>query len=101
MLSPTRAGLLILALASPSLAACDSMGGDGPVTPTPLKRRGRRPASHQKAAAEPPAWLYHHLTVSGPAESVASFAAVLVIWTSSPPSDCGLAVLSEASCLDC
>jgi hypothetical protein len=39
--------------------------------PSPLKRRGRRPAK-QAAAASP--WLYQHLTVSGPAEAVASFA---------------------------
>jgi hypothetical protein len=42
------------------------------------KRRGRRPAaltlaaSSQTAAA--PAWLYHHLTISGPAQPVAAFA---------------------------
>lgn len=42
-------------------------------------RRGRRPASalrsisHATEAA--PDWLYHHLTVSGPAEVVAAFAA--------------------------
>jgi hypothetical protein len=41
----------------------------------PPKRRGRRPAAQTSAAAaEPPVWRYHHLTVSGPAESVASFA---------------------------
>jgi len=39
MLSPTRAGLLILALATPSLAACDATGGSGPLTPTPLSLR--------------------------------------------------------------
>jgi hypothetical protein len=40
-------------------------------SPSPPKPRGRRPA--KQAAAVPP-WLYHHLTISGPAEAVASFA---------------------------
>jgi hypothetical protein len=43
------------------------------------KRRGRRPASALRSAARAtaatPDWLYHHLTVSGPAEAVAAFAA--------------------------
>jgi hypothetical protein len=39
-------------------------------SPSPPKPRGRRPA--MQAAAVPP-WLYHHLTISGPAEAVASF----------------------------
>lgn len=58
--------------------------GPGPAeTPAPSeapqpKRRGRRPAaltlavSSQTAAS--PAWLYHHLTISGPAQQVAAFA---------------------------
>jgi hypothetical protein len=33
----------------------------------PPKRRGRRPAA--------PQWLYHHLTVTGPAGTLAAFAA--------------------------
>ncbi len=43
----------------------------------PLKR-GRRPAAVTRsvvAAAPAPSWLYHHLMVSGPAETVAAFAA--------------------------
>jgi hypothetical protein len=40
----------------------------------PDKRRGRRPADTRPMSADPPVWLYHHLTVSGPAESVAAFA---------------------------
>ena len=36
------------------------------------KRRGRRPARTDAAAAH---WLYHHLTVTGPAGPLAVFAA--------------------------
>ena len=46
-----------------------------PAAPSPPKRRGRRPrstATASIAAASP--WLYHHLTISGPAEAVASLA---------------------------
>ncbi len=43
------------------------------------KPRGRRPASRTRAApltaGTAPDWLYHHLTISGPAETVATFAA--------------------------
>jgi hypothetical protein len=43
------------------------------------KPRGRRPASLTRAAplaaGTAPDWLYHHLTISGPAETVATFAA--------------------------
>jgi hypothetical protein len=46
------------------------------LTPPAPRRRGRRPAPHlSNAAAEPPAWLYHYLTVRGPAEVVEDFAA--------------------------
>jgi hypothetical protein len=41
------------------------------VAPSPPKQRGRRPA--MPVAAESP-WLYHHLTISGPAAGVAAFA---------------------------
>jgi hypothetical protein len=53
------------------------------VTPAPSeapqpKRRGRRPAALTLAASSrtvaSPAWLYHHLTISGPAQQVAAFA---------------------------
>jgi hypothetical protein len=59
-------------------------GPTAPVAPSPEpdppaarpKRRGRRPASlTHAAAARAPNWLYHHLTISGPAEYVAKFAA--------------------------
>ena len=46
-----------------------------PAPPLPSKRRGRRPtptATASVAAASP--WLYHHLTISGLAEAVASLA---------------------------
>jgi hypothetical protein len=47
--------------------------------PAKPARRGRRPASALRSAARAsqatPDWLYHHLTVSGPAEAVAAFAA--------------------------
>lgn len=43
--------------------------------PAGAKRRGRRLAAPPASAAEPPVWLYHHLTVSGPAASVRGFAA--------------------------
>ena len=49
-----------------------------PHAPKP-KPRGRRPASLTRCiardAATTPVWLSHHLTISGPAESVADFAA--------------------------
>jgi hypothetical protein len=56
-----------------------------PVAPSPLpdpeeplrKRRGRRAAAciHPASPVAPtPQWLYHHLTISGPAETVAAFA---------------------------
>jgi hypothetical protein len=42
----------------------------------PAKRRGRRPAAIRRAAlATVPRWLYHHLMVSGPAETIAAFSA--------------------------
>jgi hypothetical protein len=40
-------------------------------SPSPPKPRGRRPASPISGKG---CWLYHHLTISGPAEAVASFA---------------------------
>jgi hypothetical protein len=43
----------------------------------PLKRRGRRPifpVTATKTNASP-GWLYHHLTITGPAEAVVAFAA--------------------------
>jgi hypothetical protein len=56
---------------------------DSPKLPDSPKRRtkprGRRPASVTRAAARADRvaadWLYHHLTISGPAETVAAFAA--------------------------
>ena len=50
-----------------------------PEPPPRGKPRGRRPASARRAmvrvAVTAPGWLYHHLTISGPAKSVADFAA--------------------------
>jgi len=44
--------------------------------PAKAPRRGRRPASARPSATRAaPDWLYHHLTVSGPVEAVAAFAA--------------------------
>jgi hypothetical protein len=46
-----------------------------PAPPSPPKRLGRRPATTQAAsAAAASPWLYHHLTISGPAAAVTSFA---------------------------
>jgi hypothetical protein len=48
------------------------------VVPQAAKPRGRRPAVGQTATASTagsPDWLYHRLTISGPAEPVADFAA--------------------------
>ena len=47
------------------------------VSPPKPKPRGRRPAAARAvpAAATAPDWLYHHLTISGPAEPVDAFAA--------------------------
>jgi hypothetical protein len=47
------------------------------VVPPAPKPRGRRPAAPREASAATagsPHWLYHHLTISGPAEPVADFA---------------------------
>ena len=41
--------------------------------PAPVKRRGRRPAAARAADTEPPVWLYHHLTVSGPTAPLTEF----------------------------
>ena len=44
----------------------------------PAKRRGRRPAAVTHPTlpvATTPDWLYHHLTISGPVDKVAAFAA--------------------------
>ena len=49
-----------------------------PPAPTPdpaPPRRGRRPHAARVATGEKPVWLYHHLTVSGPSETVDNFAA--------------------------
>ncbi|MBV8201752.1 MAG: hypothetical protein JOZ15_14110 [Acidobacteria bacterium] len=46
-----------------------------PPTDSPgSKRPGRRPAARQIPAAAAPDWLYHHLTIHGPAGRVAAFA---------------------------
>lgn len=47
-----------------------------PAVDTTPRRRGRRPDAARAAADAAPGWLYHHLTVSGPAETVNEFAAV-------------------------
>jgi len=48
-----------------------------PIVPEPLpkKRRGRRPRPTAPPVTTAPPWLYHHLTVSGPAAALAHFAA--------------------------
>jgi hypothetical protein len=40
----------------------------------PPKRRGRRPAATSAVTNAAPAWLYHHLTITGPAAEVKAFA---------------------------
>jgi hypothetical protein len=60
---------------APAPAATPSPPDPDPDSPPPkpkAKRRGRRPASVTRAAAD---WLYHHLTISGPAEILENFAA--------------------------
>jgi len=60
----------------------------------PPKPRGRRPAAPRTpatGAGAAPGWLYHHLTVSGPAEPLASFRAAargsgIVPWRHDPAS---------------
>jgi hypothetical protein len=48
-----------------------------PAPPSPRKRLGRRPTGSRTASLETASpWLYHHLTISGPAAAVASFAEV-------------------------
>jgi hypothetical protein len=61
----------------------DPVVGDTPALPetpsAPTKPRGRRPATARAARSGPGAileCLYHHLTISGPAEDVARFADV-------------------------
>jgi hypothetical protein len=44
-----------------------------PLPPSPPKRRGRRPATTQMKHAAAAPWLYHHLTISGPASTVTAF----------------------------
>ncbi|HUZ64843.1 MAG TPA: hypothetical protein VMU82_14155 [Acetobacteraceae bacterium] len=46
-----------------------------PAPPGSVRPRGRRPATARAATGEKPVWLYHHLTVSGPAETLQEFAA--------------------------
>lgn len=46
-----------------------------PASAANARPRGRRPAAVRTKVAAPPTWLYHHLTVSGPADTVAGFAA--------------------------
>jgi hypothetical protein len=63
----------------PAPAATPSPPDPDSPTPKPkAKSRGRRPASVTRAAARATGaasdWLYHHLTISGPAEAVESFA---------------------------
>ena len=51
---------------------------DPDAPPPKARRRGRRPAavvSSALSATTAPDWLYHHLTLSGPAETVTRFAA--------------------------
>lgn len=56
----------------PSPAApADPAAADSPAPP----RRGRRPKAARAVVSEAPAWLYHHLTVSGPSDGVNAFAA--------------------------
>jgi hypothetical protein len=59
----------------PAVPAIPAPDPDPPVARP--KRRGRRPASLTDAVAahSTPNWLYHHLTISGPAEHVERFAA--------------------------
>jgi hypothetical protein len=45
-----------------------------PAAPSPPKRRGRRPAMQAMPIPAESPWLYHHLTISGPAAGVAAFA---------------------------
>jgi hypothetical protein len=63
----------------PAPAAKPSPPAPEPAFPKPkAKPRGRRPASVTRAATPAPGtgpdWLYHHLTISGPAEIVENFA---------------------------
>lgn len=62
----------------PPAAPVPPPGDPDPEAPAArAKPRGRRPASAPRTAAgrEAPDWLFHHLTISGPAEPVARFAA--------------------------
>lgn len=49
-----------------------------PPPPLPLRAKPQRPRGRPQGgpmASAPPDWLYHHLTISGPASEVADFAA--------------------------
>ena len=48
--------------------------GDPAAPGSAPRPRGRRPNSARVATGEKPVWLYHHLTVTGPAETLQKFA---------------------------
>jgi len=63
---------------SPPRAPAGPATADDPAPRTPDRttpRRGRRPNTARAAIGAAPAWLYHHLTVSGPSDRVNEFAA--------------------------
>jgi hypothetical protein len=60
------------ALAAPASGAV-ALGPDE----LPAKRRGRRPAAAPPAEAAATDWLYHELTLIGPAQDLAHFSAAV------------------------
>ena len=64
---------------SPPVAAPASPEPDPDVAKPKAKPRGRRPAAITRATSHAPGaasdWLYHHLTISGPADGLQNFAA--------------------------
>jgi hypothetical protein len=71
---------LTLLIRTPWAGASPGESAPAPVAPAPdrvlapPKRRGRRPAAASVPTNAAPAWLWHHLTITGPAADVAAFA---------------------------
>ena len=60
--------------AAPPADVATPVGTPAPGPDAASRRRGRRPHAARVATGEEPAWLYHRLTVSGPAETLQNFA---------------------------
>ena len=64
---------------TPPTTPADPTIARDPAAPSPdpaPRHRGRRPNTTRVAGDEAPVWLYHHLTVTGPAAALETFAAM-------------------------